>query len=336
MATTGSVRLHTGQRMPTVGLGTWMLTDGEALKAAIDVGYRHIDTAQYYQNEDRIGEVLEQQIKDGKIMREEMFITTKLTPMGMAPEHVRKETEKSLKRLKTSYIDLYLIHFPVAHSDELLEKGVATPLYKDGTPKTVFIDPLDTWREMEKLVDDGLVKAIGLSNFSLKQVERIYSLARIKPANLQMEIHAWFPQYDFVDFCTKRGISITAYAPIGSPGKPEMPGLGPSGKALLEEPALKEVASKHGKTPAHVLLRNLIQRGIIVIPKSSNPERIRLNFEVFDFELTDEDMDVIKGLNKEKRLFTFGAVGERNFHHPFFPFPEIKDSCDFQDVNKDL
>ncbi|XP_067929796.1 aldo-keto reductase family 1 member A1-A-like isoform X2 [Watersipora subatra] len=324
MAATGSIRLPTGQRMPTVGLGTW-LSNGEAMKAAIDIGYRHIDTAQNYQNEDQLGEVMEQQIKDGKITREEMFITTKLIPMAMAPENVRRETEKSLKRLRTSYIDLYLIHFPVSFSNEDLDQGYKAPKYSDGTIKTTFIDPLDTWREMEKLVDDGLVKAIGVSNFNKEQLERFHTEARIKPVNHQIEVHAWLPQYDLVEFCQTRGITVTAYAPIGSPGKPAEVNFGPVVEPLLDEPLLKEIADKHGKTPSQILLRNLVQRDLVVVPKSVTPSRMKQNLEIFDFELTDEEMEMIKGLNRELRLFTFSFVGKPNMSHPYFPWPELKD-----------
>ncbi|XP_067929777.1 aldo-keto reductase family 1 member A1-like isoform X2 [Watersipora subatra] len=276
MAAAGSVRLHTGQRMPTVGLGTWLLS-----------------------------------------------------PVAFAPEDVRKETEKSLKRLRTVYIDLFLMHFPVSLSNEGLEADppLRWPAYRDGTLKATFIDHMATWREMEKLVDDGLVKALGLSNFTEEQTLRIYNEARIKPANVQIEIHVWLPQYDLVEFCLKRGISVTAYSPLGSPGRPAFINMGPVTPALLDEPLLKEIADRHDKTPAQVVLRNLIQRGLIVVPKSVTPERLRENLKVWDFELNQEEMEEIKSLNKELRLFAFWMLGKHNFSHPFFPWPELADQC---------
>ncbi|KAF6039651.1 hypothetical protein EB796_002031 [Bugula neritina] len=225
MASAAGVRLLNGHSMPFVGLGTWQSSRGDvgkAVRVALDAGYRHIDTAQNYYNEDEIGEALEEKIKEGGVTREEVFVTTKLAMAGMAPENVRKETVLSLKRLRTTYIDLYLIHFPIALSDEgmNLEPPVRFPKYSNGALKTTYIDILDTWREMEKLVDEGLVRAIGLSNCNKQQVLRIYEKGRIKPANLQVECHAWFPQYEMVEFCQQRGISFAAYGPIGSPGRP--------------------------------------------------------------------------------------------------------------------
>ncbi|XP_067938669.1 1,5-anhydro-D-fructose reductase-like [Watersipora subatra] len=325
-----SVRLLNGRRMPTVGLGTWQSTNSEevknAVRVAIEEGYRHIDTAKAYQNEADIGSVLQELITEGKITRDEMFITTKLWMTGMAPENVRKETLTSLEKLKTDYIDLYLIHFPVALVDTIPKDSPSPllPMYANGACKTAFIDPLDTWREMEKLVDDGLVKAIGLSNFNKEQLRRIYEQARIKPANIQMECHAWFPQYDLLDFCKTRGISFAAYAPIGSPGKP--PTAGRKIPVLMDEPVLQEIASKHNKSVAQVLLRNLLQRGIIVLPKSVTPARIKSNFQVYDFELDSEDIDMVKGINKELQMFHVEALGKQNFSHPFFPWPHLIDS----------
>ncbi|XP_067938398.1 aldose reductase-related protein 2-like [Watersipora subatra] len=329
MAVRPSVRLLNGHSMPIVGLGTWLSKIGEvgnAVRVALDAGYRHIDTAQNYYNEEEIGEALEEKVNEGKVKREDVFITTKLAMAGMAPENVKKETLLSLKRLRTDYIDLYLIHHPVSISDEGMseEPPVRFPKYKNGALKTSFIDPLDTWREMEKLVDEGLVRAIGLSNVNKQQLQRIFEKARIKPANLQVECHAWFPQYEMAEFCEKRGIAFSAYGPIGSPGRP--PVEGPATPPLMDEPALKEIASKHEKTVAQVLLRNLMQRGIIVLPKSVTPERIKSNFQVMDFELSPEEMDIIKGINKELRLFQFNYYGKQNFLHPFFPWPELAQS----------
>ncbi|XP_067929722.1 aldo-keto reductase family 1 member A1-like isoform X2 [Watersipora subatra] len=302
----------------------------ETMRTAIDIGYRHIDIAQNYDNEDKLGQVLEEQIEAGKLSRKDVFITTKLSPIAYAPEHVRRETEKSLKRLRTDYIDLYLMHFPVSLSDEGIDNDPPTrfPTYENGTLKTTFVDHMLTWKEMEKLVDDGLVKAIGLTNFTMKQTQRIYTEARIKPANVQIEIHAWFPQYDLVEFCLKRGISVTAYGPTGSPDIPDCIKMGPPVPPLLNEPLLKEIAGRHKKTPSQVLLRNLIQRGIAVIPKCVAEEEMMQNLQVFDFQLTEDEMLEIKGLNKELRIFVFKMFGKQNFRHPYFPWPELIDQCE--------
>lgn len=325
-----SLLLSNGRRMPIVGLGTWQ-TDVQddtkiAIETAIDVGYRHIDTAFCYFNEKFIGDALRKAFDAGKVTRDDMFIVTKLPLTGNRKENLRHFFMKSLNALQLDYIDLYLIHCPITAIKQEDENDIF-PIKDGKLLMDTEVDLVETWREMEKLVDEGLARSIGLSNFNSVQIQRIYDNARIKPANLQVECHAYFQQPELLDFCKKLNIVLTAYAPIGSPGlktfakvkfgvvfdeKDKLP-------VLLEDPKVLFLAEKHKKTPAQVLLRFLMQRGIIVIPKSINPKRIAENFQVFDFKLTDEDMKILYSLDRKLRFFDFIFISGME-DHPEYPF----------------
>ncbi|KAF6028852.1 hypothetical protein EB796_012837 [Bugula neritina] len=252
-ATKTALPMLMGKPMPLVGLGTFLSKPGEVEKAvsvAIDVGYRHIDTARGYMNEKEIGNALDESIKAGKVTRDEIFITTKLTGGSAVPHRVRQQTEDSLKCLKTSYIDLLLIHFPVAISDCRLDNNPPEymPLDTDGAPMCIETDFMDTYKEMEKLVDEGLVKALGISNFNAAQVRRVWDESRIKPCNLGRD----------------------------------------ADDTPLKDPIVVKIAERLSKTPAQVLLRYLVQRGVIVLPKSVTQSRIESNFQLSDYlELSD-------------------------------------------------
>ncbi|XP_061187906.1 aldose reductase-related protein 2-like [Saccostrea echinata] len=273
-----------------------------ALRAALDAGYRHIDTAYNYMNEDAIGEVLQEYIKSGKVKREELFIVTKLPMIHMDPKLVKRSLEISLKKLQLSYLDLYLVHFPIPLAYDGNDNNVFPQTETGGWKAADKWDLLGTWKAMEELVDLGLTKSIGVSNFSISQIERICKVAKHKPVTNQVECHIYCQQKELFDGCKKLGVTLTAYSPIGSPGRP-----GHLKKAdepvALEDPLIQKIAKKYGKTPAQILLRNLIQRGIIVIPKSVTPERIRSNFQVFDFSLTKEEMEEIDKITTKRRYF---------------------------------
>ncbi|KAF6033644.1 hypothetical protein EB796_008050 [Bugula neritina] len=319
-----------GKPMHIVGLGTWQSKSGEvkeAVKIAIEAGYKHIDTARGYYNEGEIGEALEEMIKAGRVTREELFITTKVLNCAAAlPHRVRQQTEISLKLLKTSYIDLLLIHFPIAFEDSKLDDTPPSflPFSEKGEALVSDVDYLDTYKEMEKLVDAGLVKALGLSNFSIEQVKRVWDAARIKPTNNQVECHAWFPQHELTEFCQSKGMTLSAYGPIGSPGSAAIRGSKTS-DVLLEDPVVVKLAEKLKKTPAQILMRYLIQRNIIVLPKSVNRDRIISNLQLFDFELSDAEMEEMKSINREERLFTFASFfkGDKVENHPHLPWPKV-------------
>ncbi|CAH1390856.1 unnamed protein product [Nezara viridula] len=322
-------------KMPVVGLGTWQSTPEEidtALNAAIDAGYRHIDTAFVYQNESAIGTTLKKLLDSGKITREELFIVTKLPGTGNRREDVELFLKKSLEALQLDYVDLYLVHSPVG----MVNKGF-DQLFPMGEKGEILFDMntdlLELWKGMEAQVDAGRAKSIGISNFNQNQVKRILDSCRIPPANLQVELHIYLQQKEFVSFCKQNGVTVCAYSPFGSPGQKaffEKRGIPTEGIRLLfplEDPVVKEIAEKHNKQPSQVLLRYMIEYGVAVIPKSTNPDRIKQNFDVFDFELTKEEFEKISALDRGEDGRMFGGRGSQGFFnlmesHPEYPFPK--------------
>lgn len=322
MATVPEKEIVGGGKMPMVGLGTWKSATGEvteAVKAAIDVGYRHIDCALVYGNEPEVGEGIKCKITDGTVKREDLFVVSKLWNAHHEPKDVRPMLQKSLSNLGLDYLDLYLIHWPVAlkPGDEMFPRDA------DGNILYHQVPHMDIWRELEKCVDDGLVKSIGLSNFNSVQIQNILDNCRIKPSNLQVEIHPFFSQEKLVKFCHERGVTVTAYSPLGSPDRPWVK---PGEPTLLDDPNVVAVAKKCNKSPAQVILRWLLQRDIIIIPKSITPSRIKENLEIIDFELSADDMKVIDGFNRDCRLvvpMVTDEDGKRVFRDrdaPDFPF----------------
>lgn len=266
-----------------------------AVQEAIDLGYRHIDCAHVYGNEDEVGEGLKVKLDAKVVTRDDLFITSKLWNTFHSPNLVRTALETTLKNLKLDYIDLYLIHWPMGYKE-----GVDL-FPKDANEKVLFseVDFVDTWKAMEEMVEAGLTKSIGLSNFNSKQVERVLQLAKIKPVVNQVECHPYLAQRKLSAFCKDRRIEITSYSPLGSPARPWVTDADP---VLLDEVNLAALATRYGKTKAQILLRWQIQRGHIAIPKSTNPKRIAENFDVFNFTISEEDMDVLNKLDRNLRF----------------------------------
>uniref|UniRef100_D3TRK6 Aldo/keto reductase family protein n=1 Tax=Glossina morsitans morsitans TaxID=37546 RepID=D3TRK6_GLOMM len=313
---------NNGLRMPALGIGTWQAPDDEiefALDLALETGYRHIDTAPVYRNEKAIGRVLKKWLDSGKIKREELFITTKLPPPANNPAYVEPTIKNSLADLQLDYVDLYLIHVPFGlfmENDDF--KRDANGLLEIDTST----DHIAIWKKMEHLVALGLTKSIGLSNFNQEQIQRILNNCTIRPANLQIEHHIYLQQPNLIKFCETQGITVTAYAPLGSRGVAslnKMVGVERDFPDLMDVPLVKEIAKNYGKTPAQVLIRWILDCGLAPIPKSTNPERLRQNFKVFDFPLTEEEIKKLKSLDANIRIcdFKFFPGVERP---PEFPF----------------
>ncbi|KAJ8936794.1 hypothetical protein NQ318_021936 [Aromia moschata] len=310
--------------MPAIGIGTWQCTDEseleKALDAALEIGYRHIDTAFVYENEKVVGKVINQWISSGKLKRNDLFVTTKLPPCGGHPDRVELFMKKSLENLQLDYVDLYLIHVPVAtRYDEV----------KIETMEPIETDHIAIWKAMEKQVDAGRTKAIGISNFNVKQIDRILkSKPRIKPSCLQVELHVYMQQRELVNFCHQNGIVVVAYSPLGSPGYNKFLSAFGTERQLpdmLHDPVITRIAKSHKKSNAQVMLRYLLQKNIVAIPKSVTPARIKENIDVFDFELSAKELKELDALEvgEDARIVNF-QVFKAFPEHPEFPWPSPK------------
>ncbi|WP_377277685.1 aldo/keto reductase [Rhizobium sp. R86522] len=255
------IALNDGTRIPQVGLGVWQTPNDEAapaVKAALSAGYRHVDTAAVYENEEGVGEG----IRQSGIDRSEIYLTTKLWNTEQGYDQTLKAFDASLKRLGTDYVDLYLIHWPSAH-------------------RGLFVD---TWKAFVKLKEEGRAKSIGVSNFYPEHIEKIIAETGVTPVINQIELHPDFQQREARAFHEKHGIATQSWSPLGQ-GK------------LLGHSAIADIATKLGRTPAQVIIRWHIDNGLVVIPKSVTPSRISENFKVFDFKLSAEDLDTLNGLD---------------------------------------
>ena len=261
--------LHNGVKMPWFGLGVFKVEEGpelvNAVKTAITHGYRSIDTAAIYANEEGVGKGIEEGLKAAGISREELFVTSKVWNSDLGYESTIAAYERSLQKLGLDYLDLYLIHWPVEGE------------YKEA------------WRALETLYKEGKVKAIGVSNFQIHHLEDLFKDAEVKPMVNQVERHPRLTQKELQAFCQKNDIQLEAWSPL-------MQG------ELLSNEVIKEIADKHNKSVAQTILRWDLQQGVVVIPKSTKEHRIVENADVFDFELTEEEMQIIDGLNQDYRV----------------------------------
>jgi len=315
-----NISLHNGFKMPVVGLGTGRSRGKDvaiSVNAALESGYRHIDTAHAYQNETEIGKVLDDWFGSGKLKREELFITTKLPTIGNRRSDVTEFLKKSLAALNVEYVDLFLIHCPVGF--KRLDDDNLRPVDSEGNLcLDNETDLEDLWKGMEAEVVSGRARAIGLSNFNGIQISRIVKSCSIKPANLQIEVHAYHQQPELVQLAQNLDIPVCAYAPLGAPYKQTITADHPN---LLNHPVVKEIAKCFGKTTAQVLIKFLIQQKMIVIPMSSSHKHLSDNLQVFDFELNSKQMDALTKLDEggKGRMFTASASkGASN--HPEYPF----------------
>ncbi|RID86048.1 aldo/keto reductase [Peribacillus asahii] len=260
-----TITLHNGVKIPQLGFGVFKVENGsqtvQSVKKALEVGYRSIDTAAIYQNEEGVG----QAIRESGIPREDIFVTSKVWNTDQGYESTLAAFDASLKRLGLDYLDLYLIHWP-------------------GKDKYV-----DTWRALETLYKEGKVRAIGVSNFHIHHLENLLKSSEVKPVINQIELHPRLTQVEIREFCQKHDIQVEAWSPLGR-------------GVLLDNPTIGGIAKKHGKTSAQVIIRWHLQHGIVVIPKSVTLARIEENAQVFDFELSVEEMKEIDGLHANERV----------------------------------
>jgi len=312
-----SIKLNSGHMMPQFGLGTWKSKPGEvtaAVSDAIDAGYRHIDCAYCYRNENEVGEALARKFKDGTVKREDIFITSKLWATFHSKDLVLKNLKITLKDLGLDYLDLYLIHWPMGYK-EGCDPTQMEPKDADGKVLYSDVDYVESWLAMEELVKLGLVRSIGVSNFSKPQIERILEAGTIVPANNQVECHPQVPQKELFAWCQSKGISVTAYSPLGSPDRPWAK---PDDPILMEHPTVLSIAKKHNKTAAQVLIAFQLQRGFICIPKSVTKSRILSNMEVFDFTMSAADIATLEAMDRgfEGRVLHLNWVKD----HKYWPF----------------
>ncbi|XP_052801462.1 1,5-anhydro-D-fructose reductase-like [Mya arenaria] len=308
--------------IPVVGLGTWTVFGQQgnsdeverATLAAIDAGYRHIDCAWNYGTQPGVGKALEAKIKEGVIKREDMFLTTKLWDTHHNPCLVIEELRDSLRQLKTDYVDLFLIHWPTALKDQDMSGETICPLDENGKGIPADHKLEDVWKAVEECQKAGLTKHIGLSNFNKSQVTRILNSCSIRPVASQVEVSPYFSNRPILDFCKEKGMTLTAYAPLGAPNRPwhESGQPGP----VFDEPILKEISASKGKSIPQVILRFHIQRGLVVIPKSITPSRIKENIDVFDFQLSEEEMTKIASLDRNFRAFA-EPIASNHREYPF-------------------
>ncbi|MCA0979613.1 aldo/keto reductase [Exiguobacterium aestuarii] len=259
--------LNNDVKMPMLGLGVYKVEDGavtvDTVKAALEADYRLIDTAAIYQNEESVGQAL----REAGISREEVFVTTKLWNEFHGFDEALQAFQDSLDRLGLEYVDLFLIHWPMPRFGKFVE----------------------TYKALEQLYEEGRVRAIGVSNFEVEHLEQIIQSCSIVPAVNQVEIHPYLSQKELIAFCKRYDIQIQAWSPLMK------------GREALEDDTIVEIANRHGKSPAQVILRWHLQNGVAVIPKSVTPSRIKENIQVFDFTLTKEEMAAIDALNRDER-----------------------------------
>lgn len=295
------IPMNNGRSIPALGFGTLIPDLGDtqrATKAALEAGFCQFDCAERYRNEEAVGEAIQGVLREGTIQRDDLFIATKLWNNNHRPERVKPAFEASLKRLRIGYADLYLMHTPFAFQagdDQDPRDESGKPIYDNG------VTLLETWDAMERLVEEGKCRAIGLSDITLDQLKPLYESARIKPAVIQVEAHPYLPETELLGFCKEKGIVFLAFAPLGHGMRP-----GP-----LEDPVISAIAARVGKTPAQVMLAWAVQRGTALLTTPRSPARARENFDISS--LPEDAIDEINRIQIRQRLNPVVTTGVPGF-----------------------
>tara|TARA_E500000178_G_scaffold346305_1_gene397726 strand:- start:462 stop:1439 length:978 start_codon:yes stop_codon:yes gene_type:complete len=314
-----------GDNLPAVGFGLWKIDKPDTanlVHAAVEAGYRHLDSAADYGNEKEAGEGIKSALAAGLCQREELWVTSKLWNTYHRPEHVRAACEKTLSDLGLDYLDLYLIHFPIAL--KFVDFDVRYPpewfFDPDAEVPRMEIDPVplhQTWAAMEDLKESGLVKHIGVCNYNSALLHDLMAYAKQKPEVLQVEAHPYLSQERLIKLAQDYGITVTAFSPLGALSYVSLD-MAAENESVLETDAVKIAAARLGKTPAQVVLRWGVQRGTAIIPKTARKERLKENLALFDFELSAEEMQAISALNSNRRFNDPAVFCEAAFN-TFYP-----------------
>ncbi len=323
-----TMKLATCGEVPLVGLGLWKISNDDApgiVEQAITAGYRHLDSACDYGNEAAVGAGLANVLRAGKVRRQDLWITSKLWNTYHAAEHVRPAVERTLRDLGLDYLDLYLIHFPIAQGfvpfEERYPPGwLADPKEPDRGINPDRVPVSETWGAMEQLMVAGLVRHIGVSNFGVSLLRDLLSYAAVRPSMLQVELHPYLAQEKLLRYCREEKIGVTGFSPLGA-GSYVPLGAAKADDSVLEQPNVLQIAADHGRSPAQIVLRWAVQRRTAVIPKTSRPERLSENLALFDFELSADEMQSITALNRNQRFNDPGVFCEAAFH-TFYPIYE--------------